>query len=139
MAAMQVLRNRRFRRWVAGGLAVTWLFTVLSCAVDTDAATAEPTHVSQPVSPAHSGPAHHHDGDTQSDPCCQSQASAVVSFNAIKLPHVTALPVIVPVALLLMFALPFTLLRVTAAPDRDATRRRFKFLIHSLQAQAPPR
>ena len=139
MTGMHALRNRRFRRWVAGGLAVTWLFTVLSCAVDTDAVAGEPAHVSHSSSPAHSGPAHHHEGDTKDDPCCQSQANAVVSFNAIKLPHVTLLPAIVPVALLLIFTLPFTLLGVTATPDRTSDRRRFEFLVHSLQAQAPPR
>ena len=139
MTGMQVLRNRRFRRWVAGGLAVTWVFTVLACAVDTDAVAAEPAQVSQPASPAHSGPIHHHGGDTQDDPCCQSQANVVLSFNAVKLPHVTAQPVIVPVALLLVSTLPFALLGVTAVPDRNAVRRRFEFLVHSLQAQAPPR
>ena len=139
MTGMHTLRNRRFRRWVASGLAVTWLFTVLSCAVDTDAAAAGPVHVSQSSSPAHSGPSHHHEGDTKDDPCCQSQASAVVSFNAIKLPHVTLLPALLPVALLLLFTLPFTLLGATAAPDRASDRRRFEFLAHSLQAQAPPR
>ena len=139
MTGMRALRNRRFRRWIAGGLAVSWLFTVLVCAVDTDAVAAEPAKVTQPASSTHSGPAHHHDGDTKDDPCCQSQANAVVSFNAVKLIHVTVLPVIVPVALLLMFALPFTLLGVTAAPDRYAVRRRFEFLVHSLQPQAPPR
>ena len=138
MTAMQVFRNRRFRRWLAGGLAVTWLFTVLACAVDTDAVAAEPVHISQSASPTHSAPAHHHNGDTKDDPCCQSQASAVVSSNAIKLPHVTVLPAMLPVVLLLMFTLPFTLLGVTVIPDRTADRRRFKFLIHSLQAQAPP-
>ena len=139
MTGMHALRNRRFRRWTAGGLAVTWLFTVLTCAVDTDALAAEPAQVSQPATPVHFNPAHHHGGDTQDDPCCQSQANAVISFNAVKLPHVTALPVIVPVALLLLFTLPFALLGVTAVPDRNPIRRRFEFLAHSLQAQAPPR
>ena len=139
MTGMHALRNRRFRRWFAGGLAVTWLFTVLACAVDTDAVAAEPAQVSQPTTPVRSGPVHHHGGDTKGDPCCQSQASAVISFDAVKFPQVTALPVIVPVALLIMFALPFTLPGVTVAPDRDAVRRRFEFLVHSLQAQAPPR
>ena len=138
MTSMQVLRNRRFRRWVACGLAVTWLFTVLTCAVDTDAVAAEPTQASQLASPVQSGPAHNHDGDTQDDPCCQSQSNAVVSFNAVKLPQVNTLAVLVPLALLLMFTLPFTLLGVTVAPDRDSGRRRFEFLVHSLQAQAPP-
>lgn len=139
MTGMNALRNRRFRRWVAGGLAVAWLFTVLACAVDTDALAAEPSQVSQAASPIHSGPTHHHNGDTQDDPCCQSQANAVISFNAVKLPHVTALLVIAPVTLLLMFTLPFALLGVTAVPDRNPVRRRFEFLVHSLQAQAPPR
>ena len=139
MTGMQALRSRRFRRWAAGGLAVTWLFTVLSCAVDTDAVAAEPAQVSHSSSPAHSGSAHHHEGDTKDDPCCQSQASAVVSFDAIKLPHAALLHALLPIALLFIFTLAFIPLGLTATPDRTIDRRRFEFLIHSLQAQAPPR
>lgn len=139
MTGMEVIRNRRLRRWVASGLTATWLFTVLACAMDTDAVAVEPAQVSQLVSPVHSGSAHHHDGDTKEDPCCQSQSSAIISFNVIKLPHAAVLPMIMPIALLLMFAVQFTLLRVTVVPERNASRRRFRFLVHSLQAQAPPR
>lgn len=134
MTVMSLFRNRRLRRWTAGGLAVTWLFTVLACAVDIDTAAADEAPAPQLVSQAH-----HHDGATQDDPCCQTQANAIVSFNPVKLPHVTALPAIVPAALLLIFALPFTLPRLRIAPDRYAIRRRPEFLVHSLQAQAPPR
>lgn len=139
MAGMHSLHNRRFRRWVASGLAATWLFTVLACAADTDAIAADTIHTWQSPSPARSVPAHRHDGATQGDPCCQSQASAIVSFNAVKLPHVTELPVIIPIAILLILALPFTLICVAVIPDRNANRRRFELLVHSIQAQAPPR
>ena len=118
---------------------MTWLFTVLVCAVDTDAVAEEPAHVSQLTSPVHSGPLHHHDGGSLDDPCCQWQATAVPSFDVVKVPHAAMLPALVPVVLLLMVALPFTLLRVTVTPDPNAVRRRFEFLAHSLQAQAPPR
>ena len=139
MTGMHILRNRCLRRWIAGGLAVTWLFTVLACAVDTDAVAADETPVPQLASPDQSRPAHHHDNGTQDDPCCRSQASTITSFSPVKLPQVTALSVIVPVALLIILALPLTLLGMAAAPDRYAVRRRSVFLIHSLQAQAPPR
>lgn len=139
MTGMGILRNKRFRRWVASGLAVTWLFTVLACALDTDAIAADPVHASQAASPMHSGPAHHPDGDTRDDGCCQAQSSAILSFTAIKLPQAAVLPVIMPVALLLLSAVQYTLPGVTGVPDRNAGRRRSEFLVHSLQAQAPPR
>lgn len=139
MTGMCILRNRRFRRWVASGLAVTWLFTVLACAMDTDAIAADPIHATQSASLMHSNPAPHHDGDTKDDTCCQAQSSAIISFNVFKLPHLAVLPVIVPIALLLKFAVQLTLLSVTVVPDRNTDRRRFRFLVHSLQAQAPPR
>ena len=139
MTGMGIMRNRRFRRWVAGGLAVTWLFTVLACAMDTDAMAADPVHASQAASPMHPGPAHHPDGDTRDDTCCQAQSSAILSFDAIKLPQAAMLPVIVPVALLLLSAVQSSLLGVTVVPERRAGRRRFELLVHSLQAQAPPR
>ena len=136
---MQSLRNRRFKRWLAGSLAVTWLFTVMACAVDTDGVGTEAVHVSQSMSLGDSGVPHHHDGGSQDDPCCQWQSSTVISFNAVKLPQATVLMAILPVVLLLMLSRPSTPIRVATAPDRYAVRRRFQFLVHSLQAQAPPR
>ena len=139
MTGMHALRNRRFRRWVAGGLALTWLFTVLACAVDTDAVAAAPAHVSHLASPSQSGSTNQHDGGTQDDPCCQWQASAVPSLNLVKLPTLFASPMIVSLVLLFVFAPSATVLSVGAARDENLIRRRFEFLAHSLQAQAPPR
>jgi hypothetical protein len=137
---MGALRNGRFRRWLASGLALTWLFTVLACTVDTDAIAAEQNSVSEIASPAdHDGALHHHDGGSLDDPCCQTQASTIVSSNTVKLPHAVMLPVLMPVVLLLLLVAPLILPSAVATPDRDDTRRRPEFLVHSLQPQAPPR
>jgi len=137
MNGMRILRNRRFKRWVAGGMAVAWLFTLLACALDTDAAEAPAK--AQSLSAFHTSAGHQTGGDTHDDPCCQWQVSSIVSFNAVKLPQVAVLMTILPAVLLLILTMPSVPISVAAAPDRYAVRRRFEFLVHSLQAQAPPR
>lgn len=139
MTGMHGFRNTHFRRWVAGGVAVLWLFTVLACAADTDAPTAAPDHSSQLSSSVHSVPVSPPDDGTQDDACCQIQATAMTSSAVGALPHVTILTVTMPLVLLLLLVLPFTLLGVTAASEQDAIRRRSRLLVHSLQPQAPPR
>lgn len=135
MTAMGALRNRRFRRFVAAGLAVTWLFTVLACAMEGD--LAESAQATQLAADLHTDPSHQH-GGSQDDDCCQLQAGSIPSFNVVKLPNVIALPAIVSLIFLLVLTLPTALLRVGMATDEHVLRRRFDFLAHSLQAQAPP-
>ena len=139
MTGMRGFRNRHFRRWVAGGLAVLWLFTVLACAADTDASTAAPAHSPQFASSAHSIPVPPPGDGTQDDACCQAQASAVVGWSAVKLPYMTMPAVTMPLALLLVLALPYALLGMSVVSDPSATKRRSRLLVHSLQPQAPPR
>lgn len=139
MIGMRGFRNRRFRRWVAGGLAVLWLFTVLACAADTDAPIAAPAHSPQSTSSAHSIPVSPPGDGTQDDACCQVQAAAVVGWSMVKLPHMTMPAVTMPLALLLLLALPSALLGVSVVADPAAIRRRSRLLVHSLQPQAPPR
>lgn len=135
---MQTFRNGRFTRWVASGLAVTWLFTVLTCAVDPDAVAADESQGSQLATPAEPAVDHHPDGDDH-DVCCDVQANAIVSSSAVKpLPGMT-LTAIVPAAALFTPPVLGMSVRVPAIPDRDRYRRRSELLIHSLQAQAPPR
>ena len=120
---------------MAGSLAVTWLFTVMACSMETDAVAAA-APASQLGSAAHSAPG---GGDSPDDACCQVQAGAIVSFNAVKLPQAAMLPALVPVVLLLASSALVEPLQIPAVPDRDALRRRSELLVHSLQAQAPPR
>ena len=136
MTAMRILRNRRFRRWVAGGLVLTWLFTLMACAVDTDVIAAPDQ--TQTLSTLHTSSTQQPSGDTHDDPCCQWQASSIVSSKAVKLPQAAILTVLLPVVLLLVLFMPSAPIGVTVTPDRYAVRRRFEFLAHSLQAQAPP-
>ncbi|HEY1992659.1 MAG TPA: hypothetical protein VGH71_09380 [Gammaproteobacteria bacterium] len=132
---MYALRNRRFRRRIAGGLVLLWLFTVLACATDQDAVTG-PANAA-PTAQPQAGPNHH--GDVLDDGCCQLQSSAVASFDAVKLPHAMAQPAILPAVLLLLCSLPSMLMGVAVAPERYAVRRRYEFFARSLQPQAPPR
>ena len=135
---MRILRNRRLRRYVAGSVAVMWLFTVFACAVDSDAIAMEPAHTAQLASLADSGATHHPDGDITDDPCCQAQSNVVVSFSAVKLPQAMWLAVLAPLAVLAVFTLSFLSRGASAAPDRNNGRRRFEFIAHFLEAQAPP-
>lgn len=139
MTYMNALRNRRFRRWVAGGLAVTWLFTVLACAVDGELVAAEPAHATRLATDNHAGSSHNQGGESPDDGCCQWQATSIPSFNIVKLPSVLFVPAIVSLVFLLVFILPVTVLRIGVVPDDYPVRRRLLFLAHSLQAQAPPR
>ena len=123
---------------MAGSLAVTWLFTVMACSMETDAVAAA-APVSQLESAAHSTSATQPGGDSQDDACCQVQAGAIVSFDAVKLPQAAMLPALMPVVLLLASSVLVEPLQIPAVPDRDALRRRSELLVHSLQAQAPPR
>lgn len=137
MTGMTAFRNNRIRRWLAGGLAVTWLFTVMTCAFDSDAAAAGPLQTSQHA--ALDAAQHQGGGDSLDDSCCQLQAGTIASFDVVKLPPAGALLALVSIVLLLSFAVRVTESSVPVVPGHDAVRRRFEFLAHSLQAQAPPR
>ena len=139
MTYMNALRNKRFKRWVAGGLAVTWLFTVLACAMDGELVAAEPAHATQLATGAQTGSHHNQGGESPDDGCCQWQATSIPSFNVVKLPNVLTFPAIVSLVVLFMLSLPTTLLRIGVVPDEHPPRWRFEFLAHTVQAQAPPR
>ena len=116
---------------------MTWLFTITTCAFDSDAAAAEPLQTSQHA--ALDAIQHQGGGDSLDDPCCQLQAGTLASFDVVKLPPMGALSALVSIALLLTFAVRENESSVPVASGQDAVRRRFEFLVHSLQAQAPPR
>ena len=136
MTGMTTFRNNRIRRGLAGSLAVMWLFTVMACAFDSDAAAPEPLQTTQH---AVLGGTPHQGDVSLDDPCCQLQAGTLASFDVVKLPPMNALWALVSIVLLLSFAVRETESSVPVAPGHDAVRRRFEFLVHSLQAQAPPR
>lgn len=137
MTGMTTFRNNRIRRGLAGSLAVMWLFTVMACAFDSDAAVVGGLQTSQHL--ALDAAQHRGDGDSLDDACCQLQAGTLASFDVVKLPPAGALLALVSIVLLLSFAVRETESSVPVAPGHDAVRRRFEFLVHSLQAQAPPR
>ena len=114
---------------------MTWLFTVLACAVDGDFVGTESPQVVQAASDL----LHQPGTDSRDDGCCQLQSTAVASFDVAKLPNVTPLITVVSLVFLYMLSLSATALRIDVIPNERPRRRRFEFLVHSLQPQAPPR
>ena len=112
-------RNNRLRRGLAAGLAVTWLFTVMTCSFDSDAA--EPVQTSQHA--ASDTAPHQGNGDSLDDPCCQLQAGTIASFDVVKLPPAGALLALVSIVLLLTFAVRVGESSMPVAPGHDEIGR----------------
>lgn len=130
MPGMHGFRNKHFRRWLAGGLAVLWLFTVLVCAADTDALAEPPAQTAQATGQA--APAQ----QPADDDCCRLQAGALPASSAAAAPapfYFAAL--LLPSAVSMPVA---TQMLVRAPVVQDAVPRRYSLLVHSLQPQAPP-
>lgn len=132
------LRDATFRRWIAAGVAVSWLFTVLSCAADGDLVAVFPDPVA-PITVGADVPGSQQPDSGAADDCCQSQASAILSFAPFKLPVPQFLPSVVSLLVLFVVAQPIAVSRSGRVPSLDFARRRSEILAHSLQAQAPPR
>lgn len=136
---MSRLRNRRFRGWVARGVAVAWLFCVAVSAFDGDPVAAAFVTPAQATAGSHSGSPLHNGDDSRNDGCCHLQAGALASVNAFKLHSVATQPLIVTFVVLFVLLLPaFVTQRLSVPVNTGPPRRSFHFLVHSLQAQAPP-
>lgn len=135
---MHAFRRNRLRRWVAGSVAVIWLFTVGACAlegpaIESGASQAVPLSTGAPVAP-------HQKGDLPDDDCCQLQSTALGSFSAPTLPAAMIFVMIVPLLLLILAPAPLTGAMVeTRSLSPPVLRWQHFFLVHSLQPQAPPR
>jgi len=138
MSGLSAFRNSGFKRWIAAGLAISWLCAVLTCAADGDLVAAAPEQMASSAADLKTiGPSQPDEAAT--DDCCQWQASTIVSLAPIKLP----VPHFQPIAssLLLFDTRPVLFVQSPARIVRtlDDVRRRFDIFGHTLQAQAPPR
>ncbi|MDE2196975.1 MAG: hypothetical protein KGJ56_07280 [Gammaproteobacteria bacterium] len=119
-------------------MALAWLLTVIACTVEGHALSIETAQAAHLSADPHA--AHHQNGDSQDDDCCQWQSHAVGSFTVPKYLNPIMLAVIVPLAFVFVMLAPRTGDAHEMLPlSPEPLRRRLDFLHFSLQAQAPPR